>query len=1616
MKKLIALLLVSISMLQTNLSYAWFDSLFGKEEKPKQEATQLALSQNATAQALQVLEVTTVTDAKPYIQITFSENLGVNKNLDSYISLNDVEFDVINFKNKILLKGNFDPNRVYKLEILKGLKSHNGLKLNDNFKADINFKEAEPKIAFANDGIILPSINQQKISFKSINIKKVKLKVKKIYPNNTTQFLQDLAFKGNGNAFSYQFDEYLYKIGDIVFEKEFTLKNSKNNWQQSEVELANFKDEQGFFIVELAFDENGIDYTFPEEVDNWKKARFFRNNAKIAKVVLFSDLGLVAQKTQDHYVVTVTNILTNSVVAGAKVQAISQNNQLIAEAIANANGEVRFDLNANQKTDVFYFLAESGKQKTILKLRDSQLSYDGFSVDGLFANAGIKGFIYTDRDIYRPHDEIHLAIIARNQNKTFPTNHPISLNIYTPTGKKFLTNHVVKNGKDGFYSYSFKTNLDSETGIWKIDAKIGDVSFSKNISIETVVPYKIKVNLDLPAAINLNQTAKINLALGADYLFGAPADGLKYESTLSLREDKIKFEKFKNYNFNNPTISRFSYDDLEKKGTLNSEGKAKFNFELHKVALKNLNLMALITTKVLETSGRPIIQRSLVKVNKFDSYIGIEQPQNNYIKVGDNLNLQAIVVSADGEKLIAGKKIQYRIYQNEYSWWWDYSSESDFVRSIKTDVHTKLLHSQTIESGVKPVLIDYPIQSEGDVFVEIKDLESGQSAGVHLNASDWTDPSLRKKVDKLKLETDRKIYNIGDTAQVIYEGAQGAKALITIEKSGRILKRFWRDVKSTKNQEAIEITEDMFPNAYVSISLFQDYNNYTNDRPLRLYGAVPLMVNNEATKLNLRLDVPQELKPNQKFKVKVKNLANSKMDYTIAIVDEGLLDITAFKTPNPWNYFYQKEAMQILTFDNYNEVIGKTLGKVHQVLKAGGDEAIDNLRNKHLGKEEVQRFKPVAMFKGVLTTDAQGEGEVEFTMPNYMGSVRVMVVAADQYKYGSAEVQVKVKAPIVMNASLPRTLKVGDKFTIPVELFGLDDELGEVKLTMHYSGKTQTQSLTLNNKDKKTLYFSAFVPNKVGADKITFKVASKKYAYQEVTDINVHSNNPYVYFNELKIIPQGGSVHFKAPENSIAGTVASQINISSSPILAIDQRLKYLIRYPYGCAEQTTSSVLPQLFIHQLASATEFNPKTITHNINAGIARLAKFQLDDGSFSYWQGQNKTDLWAGNYIAHFLILAKDNGYYVPAELLKKWVKFTKQQVKSSQYDVNKKAYSLYLLAAIGEPDISTMNMLYENHLAQLSLVNKWLLASAYKLIGEEQMALALAQGLSVQVPTNDDHWYRYSYGSKLRDKAIMLNAYYKIYGKVENTLYTEILQALQSSDWLSTQSVGYSLLALADMSQPQDSQEISGNLEINGKAKKFTTQHGKYRLSLPENVRTLKITTTNPHNSFVNYFWEGVPINYEREDIAKNLQLERYFYDDYGNEINPEHIASGQSFWLEIKVGTVNNRYININEVALTQVLPTGWEIENLRALNQEYPAWVQAKMRGTNIDYQDIRDDRVMWFFDYQGSSSRSFFIKLNAVTVGEYKFPATVAEAMYDQNYEAYLSGFDVSVETDVL
>ncbi len=1508
--------------------------------------------------------------------LKFSKELAENQAFQDFIQISpELNFRAWSVGKELKISANFEPGEKYQVKIAKGLKSNQGL-INKGEEANITLqKDLDPSLVFANDGVFLPSGAEYQVYIKSRNVKKIHLKVSQIFSNNISEYLRYKNLVGKKDdstqeAF-YSSDGFNY-VAKKVIDKKIELKNQKNTWISSALDLSDLKGKSGIFSVSLSVDANDLDY---------KGENVYRiiNKASVSKNLIFSNIALSAQNLNKQLVVHARDFSKNEALENVKIELVSKQNQILQSQNTDSNGDAKFQI--QEDDEILYILASKENQISVLRF-SNPLSTDGYDVEGDQNHEMIKAFIYTDRGVYRAGDSVHLSVVAREN--TNPLKHPINFTLINPKNQKIIENRILKSQNDIYYT---QINLDKNAinGLYRANFNIAGVEFSKDILVQSVVPNRIKVELNADENRSLDD-GSLSYELSSKYLFGALASNLKYQSVVYFSPKNYHNSKYKDYIFTNPSslIISASADD---KGNLDEKGRVQSSVEIPENILNSqgYNFNARIVSEVFEKGGRSVKAVKDVNLNRYDYFVGMKALANSYVSEGETIDFYAIVSDLK-EKLVSGKTLEYRIYQNDYYWWWDYDSYDEFLRSIKQDTNTKLIEKGELTSSSEPMKFSFNTSNYyGQMFIELIDKESEVSTGQSFYVSSWGEPSYADVVSSLKIKSDKNKYKIGQSAKIEFESVAGAKALITLSSNSKIIDRFVMDTQDESTSIELAMKKEYAPNIYVSVSLFQDYNKIDNDRALRLFGVIPLYVEDENTKLDLELKTPDKILPNSDFEIEIQSKDKRAFNYTVAIVDEGLLDLTDFKTPDIWKGFYAKTGFTLKTYDTYSQIIPKF---------TGGDSVLGGLRVDKNRDDSAQRFKPVALFNTPARSDETGFAKLKFKMPSYMGSVRVMVVANEKDAYGSVSKDIQVSAPLVMLETLPRTLKIGDNFTLLTQIFKTENRIKNATLSVRSKNSLikispDTQTIDFKSATNLEVMMDANVSdNRIGKELLEFELKSEDYTYKNEIEIDIKPINAYTYENNTSLIKAGESKEFII-KDYILGTTNATLKLSPTPILDMDKRIKYLLNYPYGCIEQTTSAVLPQLFLDKFS--TEFDKQKAINNINAAIERYSNFQTADGGFAYWQGGDESNAWGSNYAGMFLILAKQNGYFVPDSMYERWLKYEQNFVQKSvyrDYMMDIKANSLYLLAMAKKPNISEMNLLYDN-LNTLSTEAKWQLAAAYKLAGVEDTAKQIASKISIEP---DSKYSFYTYGSLVRDEAIIANAYKQIYGTNNEELLQKISDTLLSKDYLSTQSTGYALYALAMGANLENMNEnfMDATLKIDDQA--YTINQNQMQIF---SFNDEKAIVSANKDIFVSFGVEGVKAS-ENPAFSNKISLDRAFYDEKGNKISPSEIGSGQTFYMRISV-SLNEGANYVSNIALTQILPSGWEVSNT-LLDDNTPSFI----KNSNYDFIDVRDDKIMWFFGLNKNRTHHFYIKLNAITPGSYTLSGAYAEAMYDDTYRA--------------
>jgi len=1614
-----------------------FEQNFAIELSANEMTLPSSFSKEVKLPALKDLQVNNIkkdeSSGQPRIKIEFSDELDSEQNIDGFISVSPaVKFTFRKMGKNVFINAPFKYGVTYTFEIREGISSRWATKTTGLFVEHISFEDLLPEIKFAQSGVILPSSNLQKVGFMTLNVRKVNVQVMQVFESNIGQFLQDASLDGSKGRSNYFYN--YNRVGVVLKSQDLEIGDAKNRWLQNELDLSKLikPDMKGLLLLSLQFNRDDMlyesapddEYAAHRNRNRYNRRGFRHNKSRVYKPIILSDIGLTYKKLDDKAIVYATNLLNTDPLDNVKVRLRSYQNQVIAERVTNSRGIVEFE--QDDKT-VFYIEAERDGQRSIIKVNEMAWNISNFDVSGQQSRSGgISAFTYTERGVYRPGDTVNVSIIVRNKSGSFPENHPVTMEVRNPL-RQLVVTKTQNSAKDGFYSFRFNTGAQDPTGNYSARFSIGGTSFTQTVKIETVVPERIKIKLDAsPEKITFTKR-KLNLNIQANYLFGNPAANLETNVDVTIREVPTVFAKYPGFKFKSAHSSFQQIDQNVSRRSLDADGKLFVNWPSPDFSKAPGRLRAKFNIKVFEKGGRFAQKDITVPIEPFKNFVGVKRPNLRwgYAQIDKELDIPVILVDQEGQS-VSGKPLKYKIYRNQRHWWWEYNSRDQYRMRYKSDTNTDLKKEGQIISGTLPVNLKFKAEESGQYLIEvIDDSPGGHVTSFFMNAYHWGEsPDQQKNAGTLVLKSDKDKYAPGDEAAITFPVPEKGSVLVTVEKGKDVLNSNWYKLPAENNEMSIKVpvNEAMLPTAYVSVSVIQPHSETKNDRPIRTYGVIPLNVADPATEQELFIRMSEELETGKPFEVEIQTADKSQTQFTLAVVDEGLLQLTRFKTPKPWKYFYSKQRLGVLTYDLYGHIIGANHGDIFRTFSIGG--GMDEF-DKALGGEEeksAKRFKAVSMFEGPLQTDRNGHAKVSFNMPDYIGAVRVMVVAANNARYGHTEKSVPVTSDLMLMPTLPRVLGPEDEVTVPLTVFAMKENLGDTKVKIEVEGPIEvvgasSQQMTFTKPEDKDLQFKIKAKAGIGIATIKITAKSAKASAEYKTEIEIRTSSDMEYITTEETMKPGDISELNIPGKGIVGSNQAVLTIRRNKDLNFGKRLYRLIRYPYGCIEQTTSSVFPQLYLEKFIPKSSLAKKDIDDNINNGIKRLRRFIIPSGAFGYWPGARSANLWGTNYAGHFLIEAKRKGYHVPDDLMNGWLKFQNSQALLTTGNLMTRVYRLYLLALAGKPAMGPMNLIRESSLPALRDVERWMLASAYKLAGVESEANTILKSTGSAVKAYRE--FGGTYGSSDRDKAIILDqiVYFKNYTKA-NKMVDELAALLKSKTWLSTQESAFILLAMGkylNATGNDEEEAIIGKVNLpNGKQVDFDFEGESFDVPIEQgfgdNLTIELDKSTKAKYAFAVLNWNGQPLKSTQADESKNLELDVQWLNEYGTIIDPATVKQGSSFWGRFRV-KVQNRRINVEELALTQILPAGWEIENLRLNKSDLPSWTRNyKLKRT--EYEDIRDDRISWFFDLNGrEGQKDFLVKINAVTVGEFFLPGTTFGAMYDNDYRATKAGKKVVV-----
>ncbi len=1584
------------------------------------------------------------------VHIWFSDFLDNRQNLKGLVSLSpDQKLNFSISKNKItafptdLLTGDFA------LQIASGIRNSLGNVIPNDFNEQISFELLKPEVKFVGNSTILAGEGSRILPFQAVGLRAVDVQVIKIFEKNMLQFLQWNTLDGSSD---------LKRVGRVVAREQIILKNdnsaTNSQWQTYAVDLGKLigKDEASMYRVILTFKKeyavwNCGDTLSPlkkespgpteEELKVWGDGYYYdpsyyypddfswynRDNPCDnsyyfyerfpGRNLLVSNIGLIAKQSnpaKKEYSFFVNNIETTEPLQGVKVELFDYQQQSIAQGLTNALGIVKLKV-ANIAP--FVAVASSQKQRAFLKLDEgSALSLSRFDVSGNQIQEGMKGFIFNERGVYRPGDTLFIGFILKSDEMQLPENYPVVLEL-TNARQQLVARQTQTKLSNGMCLFKVPTSADAPTGVWNASVKAGNANFSKRIRVETIKPNRLKINFDFGRESIARTERNRAVNLNVNWLHGAKAVGMDVSLERTTSPSELKFNNLSGYVFDDPS-KYFEADKDIQTGKTNDSGLWNFKLNLPDYRYAKGKLRISWLARVTEPGGDFSISTHTLDFHPFDRYIGLAAPKpgkEGYITSDQVQQFDVVSVAADG-KIDGSQSIKVEIFKLDWSWWWsgDNSSRAGYVSTYNAQ---KIYEDEIMLSGGKGSFQWTPKHPQwGNFFVRVSDEKGGHSSGqvIYVDWPDWYSRSGRKAeggASLLSVSTDKETYKTGEKAVISFSSPGKGRALVSLENGSQQLQSWWVEATEKETKISLPLTSLFSPNVYVHITLLQPMKLLENDMPVRSYGVVSLLVEDSKSRLNPVINMPAETKTGAAFDITVSEQNGKNMSYFLAVVDEGLLDLTNFRTPDAHSLFYAKEALGIKTWDMYDFVLGAYGGKIEQIFAIGGDESLPDRE-----KMRQSRFVPVVRVIGPVELKSGKTNKHTLTIDNYIGSVKAMVVAASGNAYGKADKTMAVKQPLMVLGTLPRVLRQKDEVILPVTVFSSIKGAHSVEVSVKAEGslnltEPSKQSLSFDKEGEKLVWFKLQAASVSGLGNISISAKSAGNDVSHKMEIAVQNPNTRVFHNEQAFLQAGESISHNLKYPGEEKTHLAQMEVSALPPVNLKSRLDYLLQYPYGCIEQIVSQGFAQLYLDKTMKLDTDEKLSLNNSVQSAIRQVTARQRADGSVAYWPGSMYVNEWSDIYAGHFMTLASRENFAVPSMFLNLWAKNQGSKAQKWQPEIHAdrilndllQAYRLYALALAGEQQINAMNRLRENPKLSQQAAN--MLAAAYAVAGQENAARQLALGNAQRVIVDD--YQSQTFGSGIRNTAMRLETLLLLNEQtLAFPLVKELADALSSNDWLSTQSTAWSLYAWQLFAKKYNESGKTSFSWSQEKTEQISLSSAVFTKELKTSKAEVKVQNTGDKPIYINWITSGIPAADNFPSFEKGIVLSTRFVDAANKTIDPASLVQGTPLTMITEVKNISGK--RQEYLALSKLIPAGWEIVNARLHSD-------TGQTGNSFDYSDIRDDRVVHFFELASGASKTFKTELLATYEGRFLLPSVRCEAMYDNAIGASSGGGWVTI-----
>lgn len=1508
--------------------------------------------------------------------------------------------------NKLCADG-ADWGQSYRVTVRAGVPGAKGDRSTDSETFTLTFPDRKPSVAFRGNGYVLPRKAGQMLPVVSVNLPAAELRLLRI---NDRNLIREVL---NGS-----FDEALYGSdedaiasdrGEEVWRGTVEFAGEKNHESVTLLPLKTVLPETkpGVYVLTArpprkqapGSGDDDDEYDYDVHATQW---------------LVVSDLGLTVLRGADGLHVFVRSLETGRPAPNVELRLLARNNTELATATSDAEGRVRFDpglLRASGGRAVRGLYAYGpGGDFNLLDLGQPAFDLSDRGVDGRVQPLGLDAFLYTERGVYRPGEAVELSALLRDAGANAVENLPVTLIVRRPDGEE-AERRVLQPGAPGAYHAKLELPANARSGTWtaRLHAEPdGPAIGERRFQVEDFVPQQIKVELATDQPF-LAPDAAVVVAISGQFLYGAPAAGLPVEMEATLEADPDPYPQFSGYRFGLVQDEwEPAYQNLPGLPEATDEqGRALARIEAPPVPDTGRPLRMSVRVGIEEPGGRPVRRVVRIPYRTTAYALGIRPgfDDGQGLRQGASAPFELIAVAPDG-KLRAAKGLRWELYRESWDYYWYHNGDTgrfDYKLLVRDGAPVGA-GSFDIDAAT-PAKLATAALDYGPYRLEVYDPSGTTASSVRFTVGWYAAPAAGDRPDQLRVTLDQPRYGAGATAKLRVQPPFAGEVLLTVV-SHKLWLAHSQYVPAEGATIDLPVEADWGPGVYVTATAFRAGREAPALGPGRAIGLAWLALDDAPRRLDVKLDAPAEWRPRQTVQLPVTLAAadgagtGKGVTLTVAAVDEGILQLTDFETPDPVGWYLGKRRLGLDVLDVYGRLIAPAEGRTGE-LRSGGDAD-----SRLLDGAQLKHKQSVALYSGFVTPDAQGRASVPLVLPDFNGRLRLMAVAWDRTRVGRGEAQVPVRDPLVAEAYLPRFLAPGDHVQVRTQFDDLAAAPGDWRVQLAVSGP-----VTIEGPAERTIAFGNGQPKQVrgafalnatgvGDARLTLVATGPDGSrIEREWPFTVRAAQAVQTFAETRPLAPGASVALGAEllGGWLPGSARVDVLASARPPIDVPALLDALDRYPYGCAEQTTSRALPLLYANDLARdwlGGEAVDPALRGRVQNAIARLLAQQRSDGGFGLWSALDDPNPWLNAYVMNFLVRAKEQGYLVPEVALKHGLAALHDALNAREDPDDRqlatRAASAWVLARAQAATAGELRYLHDAWLAKLPtpLAAAQLGAALARNGDAERARSAFAKAFSF----DDRPYYWWDYGSALRDRAAVL-ALAAEAGQTDRIgdLASAVAREADARRYLSTQEQGWLLLAAQAIGAGQ------GTLTLSRDGAPWAAGQARARLR-PDAAQLGKgVSLANAGTApvWVRVTRSGIP-EAEQPAASEGITVTRQWYTLDGKPLppGPGPVKAGTTLVVVIGGEVAAGEYV---QGLVVDLLPAGFEIENAALGPNRAPSELPWLPALTEPDHVELRDDRYVAALDLDSDTRRFTLAYLvRAVTPGDYRVPAVLAEDMY--------------------